>query len=295
MKTKYNVPAWLIGLVLIALLVVGCFAVGIPSYIASNWPTTVSLPNPLSNPIAGSSCAAPVDGLIAYDHPVNMDVGDPTMFSVVYASEKSNLAVPFVAIIGPKANLDYEAPQIVGNYEHYTSKDDAACAAKEMAQKLNVAVLFYVGSDLAPAGFIKYVQDDFSIQGWTLSETQYADTKIEVPGAVWTTIDLPMGDHNLVAKVQIYGQFHGVSSKIVDHFIVDAGYTLHTTNDHGTYWKINGSFDRSVLLTRFYQMSDIEVPERDHPDVINKYHCGDQPVADGFSDTLPTGWSCSKN
>lgn len=263
------------------------------------WATGSNNTSAPSNPSSGTdgSCGTPVDGIIAFDHPLNMDVGDPSMYSSVYASEKSGSAEPFVAVVGPMSNLDFEAPQIVGNYQHFTSLNDAACTAKAIAMKLGVKNLIFVGTGAAPDGFDKYVQDNTTISGWILNDaTPYSGEKIDVPGAVWKTVDLPMADkHNLIAKSNVLvGQFWGTNSKMVDHFVVDKGYTLTTTNDHGTYWIVSGSYDRVTLFSRITQM-DSEVQNRDHPITMTLSYCGEGTPPTGYSTSLPNGWVCSKN
>lgn len=282
-----NNPLWtILGCIAVVVLCVLCSLALLAGYwVWTNWGNPTIPSGPIS-----TSCGAPVAGPISFRHPSNMDVGDPALISVVYAWDTVNRPTAFVGVIESQSNLDFENPQIEGQYYHFTTRSDAVCFANSLARQMNATQKVYVGTGSVPSGFTA----ELPVDGWIMSTTAYAEAKIEVPGSVWKTVNLPMADkHNFIAKGTIYGQFWGGNAKVVDHFIVEKGYMLTTVRNHGTYWEVTGG-DYSLLVSRFLQMSD-EVQTRDDPDVINKYYCGSGTSPSGYNTTLPQGWVCSKN
>lgn len=282
----------LLGLVGILLLCCLCSAVAFGGYWLLNRQAPVYAPvgqpsgNPSgSNPTNSSSCSAISDGPVSFDVLSNMDVGDPGLVSVVYAWDKVNKSTAFVGVIDILKNLDFENPQIQGQYLHFTSLEAAACYAKEMAKSLDVTNMVFVSNGSAPDGFTTTLP----VTGWKMSVTTYTDKPIEVTGANWTTLNVSKSDkHEFGDASWLYAQlWDGKNSKVVYHFRVEPGYTLKSPDYQGTLYKVSGG-DIQTLLARFDQMTQ-EVIDRDDKPTVNVILCGASPK------NIMSGWTCSKN
>lgn len=254
-------------------------------------PDPIEVPVVVQPTVCPCNCTAPTDGPIAFDVQSNMDVGDPGMVSMVYAWDKVNKPSSFVGVIDILKNLDFENPQIQGQYMHFLTLDDAVCYAKDMASKLGVTNLIFVGDGSAPYSFTT----SLPITGWKMSVTTYTDKPIEITGATWTTLNVSLEDKHSFGdtKQWFYGQFwDGANSKQVFHFVVEPGYLVTTPKYQGTVWSVLTD-DGKMLVSRFLQMT-AEVVQRDDAPAVTQFYCGAGTAPSGWSKSL-SNWTCSKN
>lgn len=225
---------------------------------------------------------------VPFDVNTNMDVGDPSLVSIVMAD--NGMGGTFLAVIAPMYNLDFEAARIHGQYaQTNASINDVACAAKSWAIEGNVSWL-YVGPGEAPEGYSKNYPN-----GWRMSTTMYDDEPINVEGADWETFNVTreqtshtFGSADGWTVCQLW---NGSNARLVWHAIIAPGFSVETPALQGTCWKITGNFDVNVLLARAEQMS-VEVMHRDDNPTITRIYVGPATnKPNGWDSNYPSGWT----